>query len=335
MVLSSNYAHRQHVEIAARHGKHIFCEKPIATSIEDADAMIRAVEKAGVVNSVNYSLRFIPAYIKLRELYRSGMLGDLLSISCLRLRGYGLYASGVRHRAVVNPQESGGWVVHHACHAIDFIYWTAGEYETVYARTESTAPEGPELVWGIGKLKEGGTGIVTDSVCAAREHYATIIGTKATAIMHGEGQTQIVVTKETSEHDARVQETYEVEDYKYNQESLAHFFECIREGKQSRSTLRGRQRRCRQRAVHLSRPARRPSNGKRRGQDRDIERRGGGASGGVGARAGRGLRGHRLRQAPAAGGVGRRATARAEAGGGGDRQGVPGGVQEAAGPSAE
>ncbi len=238
MVLSSNYAHRQHVEIAARHGKHIFCEKPIATSIEDADAMIRAVEKAGVVNSVNYSLRFIPAYIKLRELYRSGMLGDLLSISCLRLRGYGLYASGVRHRAVVNPQESGGWVVHHACHAIDFIYWTAGEYETVYARTESTAPEGPELVWGIGKLKEGGTGIVTDSVCAAREHYATIIGTKATAIMHGEGQTQIVVTKETSEHDARVQETYEVEDYKYNQESLAHFFECIREGKQSRSTIR-------------------------------------------------------------------------------------------------
>jgi len=238
MVLSNNYAHREHVELAARHGKHIFCEKPIATSIEDADAMIRAVEKAGVVNSVNYSLRFIPAYIKLRELYQSGALGDLLSISCLRLRGYGLYESGVRHPAIVRIEESGGWVVHHACHAIDFIYWTAGELADVYARTESTAPAGPELVWGLCAMKEGGTGIVTDSVCGAREHYATIIGTKATAILHGEGKTQIVVTKETDQPDARAQETYEVEDYKYNQESLAHFFDCIKTGKQSKSTIR-------------------------------------------------------------------------------------------------
>ena len=127
MVLSSNNAHREHVEAAAAHGLPIFCEKPIATTIEDADAMIEAVEKAGVPNVVNYSLRFVPAYRKIRQLCQDGELGDLISIEIMRLRGFGFHSSGAKHWAVLRPEESGGWIVHHACHGIDFIYWVAVE----------------------------------------------------------------------------------------------------------------------------------------------------------------------------------------------------------------
>ena len=53
LVASSNHAHAGQVVMAAEAGKHIFCEKPIALSLTEADRMIAAVETAGVVNVVN------------------------------------------------------------------------------------------------------------------------------------------------------------------------------------------------------------------------------------------------------------------------------------------
>ncbi len=88
--------------------------------------MIAAVESAGVINVVNYSMRYIDAYLKIKGLVDSGQTGRILSICHFKTRAFGLYAAGARHRAVVEPEESGGWTVHHACHDIDFLYWING-----------------------------------------------------------------------------------------------------------------------------------------------------------------------------------------------------------------
>lgn len=240
MVLSSNSAHREHVELAAKYKRHIFCEKPIATTIEDGDAMVRAVDEAGVISCVMYSLRFVPMYTQLRALYQSGDLGDLISLHCLRLRGFGLAAGGARHWAIDRPAESGGWVVHHACHAIDFVYWTAGEFANAYAHTHSTAPDGvSELVLGMGRMKNGGTGIVTDSVCAAREHYMNLVGTKGTAIVRGgpDPAIEIIWERSRAAH-YEPDERRPVEAGKYRHSSLQHFFECLTEGATPVATIR-------------------------------------------------------------------------------------------------
>jgi predicted dehydrogenase len=246
MVLSSNSAHREHVEAAAAAGLPIFCEKPIATNLADADAMVLAAEKAGVPTVVNYSLRFVPSYYRIREICRSGELGDLLSIETLRLRGYGLHASGQEHWAVQRPDESGGWTVHHACHGIDFIYWLAGEFEEVYAQTQTTAPDkgASELVWGMGRLKSGMTAVVGDSVCAAREHGLVVIGTKGQIVMSGSGtDSRIVLTREPEP--GQVQQDYRwpteqvvAGDRKQHHDTISHFFDCITNGVPSRASLR-------------------------------------------------------------------------------------------------
>jgi predicted dehydrogenase len=71
-----NSLHREYTERAARHGVHVLCEKPLAVTARDAEAMIRATEKAGVGLMTAYRLHFEPANLAAVELARSGRLGE-------------------------------------------------------------------------------------------------------------------------------------------------------------------------------------------------------------------------------------------------------------------
>ena len=70
---------------AARAGKHILVEKPIATTIEDAQAIIDAADEAKVKLMVGFSLRFNLHYMKVKKMVVDGQLGDLISIFTRRL----------------------------------------------------------------------------------------------------------------------------------------------------------------------------------------------------------------------------------------------------------
>jgi UDP-N-acetylglucosamine 3-dehydrogenase len=66
-------------------GVHLLVEKPIASTIEDADEMVSAADDAGVKLMVGHIERFNPAVIKLKEVIDSGLLGDIVSMSARRV----------------------------------------------------------------------------------------------------------------------------------------------------------------------------------------------------------------------------------------------------------
>jgi glucose-fructose oxidoreductase len=76
-VATPNNLHAQHVIAAAKAGKHVICEKPMATSSADCEAMIAACKKAGVLLAVNYRLHWEPNHLKAMQLTASGVIGDL------------------------------------------------------------------------------------------------------------------------------------------------------------------------------------------------------------------------------------------------------------------
>jgi UDP-N-acetyl-2-amino-2-deoxyglucuronate dehydrogenase len=81
-VVTSDHRHADIVVDAANAGvKGIFCEKPIATTLADADRMIAAVEKNGAKMIVNHTRRWFPDYVRARELIRSGRLGSVARIN--------------------------------------------------------------------------------------------------------------------------------------------------------------------------------------------------------------------------------------------------------------
>jgi len=223
--------------MAAEAGRHVFCEKPIALTLEDADRMIDAVESAGVVNVVNYSMRYIDAYQKIKELIDSGQMGQILSICHLKTRAFGLYGAGARHRAVVEPEESGGWTVHHACHDIDFLYWINGPMANVYATMQTTVPgkDSEEVVLGHVTFENGASGLIGDSVCCIRDHYTQIIGTQGSLVMSGEHEQTVLRFHREGEPEPEV---IPARDSKRSGGGIDHFLECIKAGKQSPHTIR-------------------------------------------------------------------------------------------------
>jgi predicted dehydrogenase len=237
LVVSTSYAHAEQVILAAEAGLHVFCEKPIALTVKDADRMIEAVESAGVVNVVNYSMRYVDAYLKVRAMIEAGEMGQLLSICHFKTRAYGLYGAGARHPAIVKPEESGGWTVHHACHDIDFLYWINGPMAQVYATTQTTAPDkaSEEVILGNVVFENGTIGQIGDSVCCIRDHYTQIIGTKASLVLAGEHEGTVLRFHREGRQEPEI---IPARDTKRRGGGADHFLECIREGKPSPNSLR-------------------------------------------------------------------------------------------------
>jgi len=72
-----NSQHAGQAISAARAGKHVFCDKPMATSVADAERIVRECEKAGVKLGVNFHNRFMPCFIETRRLIASGEIGEV------------------------------------------------------------------------------------------------------------------------------------------------------------------------------------------------------------------------------------------------------------------
>lgn len=97
-----NTQHRPFTERAARAGVHVLCEKPMATSEKDCQAMIAACERAHVRLMIAYRLHFAPAHIEAIKLARSGKLGDLRFFSSTF--GMQVRADNIR----TDPEDGGG-----------------------------------------------------------------------------------------------------------------------------------------------------------------------------------------------------------------------------------
>ena len=76
-VVTPNSLHAEHSIAAAKAGKHVMCEKPMATTVEQCEAMIAAAKAADVSLGVNYRLHWEPHHVKAIEALRNGAVGDL------------------------------------------------------------------------------------------------------------------------------------------------------------------------------------------------------------------------------------------------------------------
>jgi len=121
--------HREFAEKAFAAGKHVFLEKPIALTAEDADAIIASAERSGRFFMVGLVLRFWPEYVELERRLAAGDLGRPLAISTYRLSPPADWADWF-----ADVERSGGVPVDLLIHDFDQMNWLLGRPRTVFAR---------------------------------------------------------------------------------------------------------------------------------------------------------------------------------------------------------
>jgi UDP-N-acetylglucosamine 3-dehydrogenase len=151
--------HRTWTERALEAGKHVFLEKPIALTAEDADAVVDAAARHGAVLVVGLVLRFWPEYVELQRRVAAGDLGQPRAVSTYRLSPPIEWNDWMADR-----EQSGGVPVDLLVHDFDQMNWLLGEPRRVFAR-EPRRGHVQALV-----EYDGATGLAEGSVAMPRSY---------------------------------------------------------------------------------------------------------------------------------------------------------------------
>ncbi|NDJ76871.1 MAG: Gfo/Idh/MocA family oxidoreductase [Chloroflexi bacterium] len=169
-----NDTHAAPCILAAQAGKHVFCEKPLARTAEEAKGMLDAVQRANVKHMVAFNYRFVPAVRQAYELIRSGALGEIYHFRAMYLQDWLIPSAGTPWLWRMNKEVAGtGAIGDLASHIIDLGRFLVGaEIKTVGARTRTFVSE---------RRKADGSGMgrvdVDDAFAAVIEFENGVLGT--------------------------------------------------------------------------------------------------------------------------------------------------------------
>lgn len=125
MVFSPNVYHKEGILEGFAAGKHVFSEKPLATSVADCREIYEAHRKSGLFFATGFVLRYAPIYRRVREILDSGILGTVIAIegneNIRPEHGGYIMCNWRRHSS-----EAGPHILEKCCHDLDLILWFAG-----------------------------------------------------------------------------------------------------------------------------------------------------------------------------------------------------------------
>jgi predicted dehydrogenase len=183
--------HAEQTLAAARAGKHVLVEKPMALRLPDADAMIAACSEAGVQLGVALQRRTAPGLRELHDAIRAGELGRLVlgtaSVPYFRPQSY--YDSGAWRGTWA--LDGGGALMNQGIHLVDLLLWLmGGEAEVVGASGEALDHEieVEDCVVAALRFSTGARGAVVATTAAAPgfPHRVEIYGTRGGAQIEGD-----------------------------------------------------------------------------------------------------------------------------------------------------
>lgn len=216
VVLTESGRHAEQVVALASYGKHIVVEKPMALTLDDADAMIGACDASGARLFVVKQNRFNVPVLKLREALEAGRFGKLV-LGTVRVRW-------CRHQAYYDQDAwrgtwalDGGVLSNQASHHVDLLEWMMGDVESVFAMSSTALAniEAEDTAVVALRFKSGALGVI-EATTAARptdlEGSISVLGEGGTVEIAGFAVNKMKVWKfgQPQENDDKVMEEYSV-----------------------------------------------------------------------------------------------------------------------------
>ncbi|MEM6527030.1 MAG: Gfo/Idh/MocA family oxidoreductase, partial [Chloroflexota bacterium] len=127
VITTPTFTHRDLTVMAAEKGKHVYCEKPMAMTLEECDEMMTACEKNGALLQIGYMRRFDPEFMHAEELIRDGAIGDVMQVKSLT------HGPGLPPMWANDISRSNGMIAEVNSHDLDCVRWlTKSNIERIY-----------------------------------------------------------------------------------------------------------------------------------------------------------------------------------------------------------
>ena len=182
--------HARQTIAAARAGKHVLVEKPLALNLADADAMLAACHQAHVLLAVALQRRTDNQFIAVREAIAAGELGRMVlgNVSIPYVRPQSYYDSAA-WRGTWNL-DGGGALMNQGVHLVDLLLWFMGDLDNVQARFDTLdhAIEVEDCVTAALRFRNGALGSIVATTAAAPgfPHRVEVYGTQGGVQIEGE-----------------------------------------------------------------------------------------------------------------------------------------------------
>ena len=183
LIAANNNQHHDLVIQAARAGKDIICEKPVAMNVEELDDMMKVVDECGVKFTVHHQRRLDQDFRTAKEIYDSRTLGDVYTIKS-SLYGF----NGNMHDWHVYIAEGGGMLFDWGVHLLDQVLWIMAEVELgTYYLADKMHDKWFERHWFIGGNKGSAyiDGFEPQGKIVRTSHLLTNVGGKRTMTSAG------------------------------------------------------------------------------------------------------------------------------------------------------
>jgi len=187
-ICSATADHRQAVEIAARQGRPILCEKPLGISLDDCTAIAGIVARSGIPFMQSFPKRLDPVNREIADLLAQDALGRIIMCRIRHGHSHGLDPA-FRKEWFIDPARSGGGtLLDEGVHAADFLRFLFGEPASVSATISSAALGLPveDTALATFRYDNGMLAEVVTSWCfAAADTSVEIYGTEGTILLSG------------------------------------------------------------------------------------------------------------------------------------------------------
>lgn len=198
LVMSDTGSHERDVLDCAKHGKHVLLDKPISITTEQAERMVRAADDANIVFMMAYLIRYLPPYVKARQLIEAGVIGKPLTMKIsIRCPLYFITDSPdvAEPGWYVDPKRGGyGGFNDHGIHYTDIMRYLLGsEPVSVFGQVAKLKHKELEVDdYGVCVVTMDQGEIVTiESTWHAPGWYAPMISQEECLIVGTEGEIQI------------------------------------------------------------------------------------------------------------------------------------------------
>ena len=143
-ICTPNDRHKDELVSAMAHGKHIYCDKPLVSTLDEARSIEAALDGYQGTAQMTLQNRFFPATMRAKQLVDEGFLGGLLEF-----RGCYLHAGSANPDAPLkwklSAEHGGGVIADLASHIMDLIHYLAGDYASILAATHIAYPDRPSV----------------------------------------------------------------------------------------------------------------------------------------------------------------------------------------------